>query len=44
MAQYLENNEINQTISLLKSDKRFANIEIKYSSTNKQPFKNESQA
>ena len=31
-------NEINQTISLLKSDKRFANIEIKYSSTNKQPF------
>tara|TARA_B100000085_G_scaffold198126_1_gene181764 strand:- start:1531 stop:2466 length:936 start_codon:yes stop_codon:yes gene_type:complete len=33
-----KNNEINQTISLLKSDKRFANIEIKYSSTNKQPF------
>ncbi len=31
-------NEINQTISLLKSDKRFANIEIKYSSTDKQPF------
>ena len=31
-------NELNQTISLLKSDKRFANIEIKYSSTNKQPF------
>lgn len=30
--------EINQTISLLKSDKRFANIEIKYSSTDKQPF------
>ena len=33
-----KNNEINQTISLLKSDKRFANIEIKYSSANKQPF------
>lgn len=33
-----KNNEINQTISLLKSDKRFANIEIKYSSTDKQPF------
>ena len=33
-----KNNEINQAISLLKSDKRFANIEIKYSSTNKQPF------
>ena len=33
-----KNNEINQTISLLKSDKRFANIEIKYSSTNKPPF------
>ena len=33
-----KNNEINHTISLLKSDKRFANIEIKYSSTNKQPF------
>ena len=33
-----KNNEINQTISLLKSDKRFTNIEIKYSSTNKQPF------
>ena len=31
-------NEINQTISLLKSDKRFTNIEIKYSSTDKQPF------
>ena len=31
-------NEINQTISLLKSDKRFVNIEIKYSSTDKQPF------
>jgi len=31
-------NELNQTISLLKSDKRFANIEIKYSSTDKQPF------
>ena len=31
-------NEINQTISLLKSDKRFSNIEIKYSSTDKQPF------
>ena len=31
-------NEINQTISLLKSDKRFANIEIKFSSTDKQPF------
>jgi len=31
-------NEINKTISLLKSDKRFANIEIKYSSTDKQPF------
>lgn len=30
--------EINQTISLLKSDKRFTNIEIKYSSTDKQPF------
>ena len=33
-----KNNEINQTISLLKSDKRFTNIEIKYSSTDKQPF------
>ena len=31
-------NEINQTISLLKSDKRFTNIEIKYSSSDKQPF------
>ena len=31
-------NKINQTISLLKSDKRFTNIEIKYSSTDKQPF------
>ena len=31
-------NEINQTISLFKSDKRFTNIEIKYSSTDKQPF------
>lgn len=31
-------NEINQTISLLKGDKRFTNIEIKYSSTDKQPF------
>ena len=31
-------NEINQTISILKSDKRFTNIEIKYSSTDKQPF------
>ena len=33
-----KNNEINQTISLLKSDKRFTNIEIKYSSSDKQPF------
>ena len=31
-------NEINQTISRLKSDKRFTNIEIKYSSYDKQPF------
>ena len=31
-------NEINQTIALLKSDKRFVNIEIKYSSSDKQPF------
>ena len=31
-------NEINLTISLLKSDKRFTNIEIKYSSSDKQPF------
>ena len=33
-----KNNEIKETISSLTSDDRFSNIEIKYSSTDKQPF------
>ena len=33
-----KHNEIKETISLLTSDDRFSNIEIKYSSTDKQPF------
>ncbi len=33
-----KHNEIKETISSLTSDDRFSNIEIKYSSTDKQPF------
>ena len=33
-----KHNEIKETISSLTSDNRFSNIEIKYSSTDKQPF------
>ena len=33
-----KHNEIKETISSLTSDERFSNIEIKYSSTDKQPF------
>ena len=33
-----KHNEIKETISSLKNDDRFSNIEIKYSSTDKQPF------
>jgi UPF0176 protein len=33
-----KHNEIKETISTLMSDSRFSNIEIKYSSTDKQPF------